>query len=312
MKRLCAFLFAATMLTADLHAQLSIQLQAEKDFYLLYESIPVVVSLRNLSGRTIQLDGSAERSWLNFLVHEQSGAAVRATGQVNTSETVLIPPGQTVNRAVDIVPLFELRSRGNYRVQAKVDASGISAVSEPVKFTVLQGRELWSQMVGLPSVDNSKDEYRTYVLLAHRTEREERFYVSVRDEPGKLVYGVVPLGVFLPIHQPTAQIDRDAHLHVIFQNAPRSFAYVEVDPRAKIIQRAAFSDYMSRPRLVNDKGVITVAGGEQVYPKMERILTEEEMNPPPSPPPPPKKKSWWPFGKKEQKPEGDELPRPKP
>ena len=111
------------------------------------------------------------------------------------------------------------------------------------------------------------------------------------------MYGVLLLGMFLPICQPTAQIDQDAHLHVIFQNGPRSFAYVEVDPRAKIIQRAAFSDYMSRPRLVSDKGVITVSGGEQIYPKAEHILTKAELNPPP-PPPPPKKKSWWPFGKK--------------
>jgi hypothetical protein len=69
---------------------------------------------------------------------------------------------------------------------------------------------------------------------------------------------------------------------------------------------------MSRPRLVNNKGIITVAGGEQIYPKMERILTDAEMNPS-APPAPEKKKSrwWWPFGKKEEKPFADELPRHK-
>ncbi len=310
MKRLLVFVVAMISATGDLRAQLSVQLRSEKNFFLLYESIPLVVSLQNNSGRTIQLDGSTERSWLTFSVNEQNGGTIRAVGRVNTAQTVLIPAGQTVNRTVDILPLYELRARGNYRVQAEVNASGISAVSAPVKFTILQGRELWSQKIGLPSVDARNDEYRTYALLAHRTERDERLYISVKDEPSQLVYGVILLGTFLPIYQPSVQIDRDAHLHLIFQNAPRSFAYVEVDPRAKIIQRAAFSDYMSRPRLLNDRGVITVTGGEQIFPKIERILTDAELNPPPPPPAPPKKKSWWPFGKKEEKTAGDELPRP--
>jgi len=310
MKRLLVFLLAVTSVTGRLHAQLNVQLQADKDFYVLYEAIPLVVSLHNNSGRTIQLDGTTGQPWLTFLVNEQNGGAIRAVGRINTTQTALIPAGQTVNRTVDIVPLFELRSHGNYRVQAEVNANGISAVSTPVKFTILQGRKLWSQTVGLPSVEGDKDEYRTYALLAHRTERDERLYISVRDDPAQIVYGVVPLGMFLPIFQPYAQIDRDAHLHVIFQNGPRSFAYIEADPRAKIIQRAAFSDYMSRPRLLDDKGVITVTGGEQIYPKMEHILTDAELNPPPPPPPPKKKKSWWPFGKKEKESDmlGDQLP----
>jgi len=313
MKRQLLWLLAAMAVTGELGAQLNVRLQAEKDFYLLYEAIPLLVSLQNHSGRTLHLEGSTEESWLTFSVHDQNGGIVRPAGRVNTADTVLIPAGQTIQRTVDILPLFELRSRGSYSVQAQVNVGEIRAISAPIKFTILEGRELWSQTVGLPSADTGKDEYRVFTLLAHRTDREDRLYVSVKDHPPRLVYGVIPIGSFLPVHTPTAQIDREAHLHVLFQNAPRSFGYVEVDPQARIVQRAAFSDYMSRPRLLNDRGVVTVSGGEQIYPKVERILSEEELNPPTPPPAPAKKKkSWWPFGSKQEKPMGDELPRTRP
>ncbi|MCX7887611.1 MAG: hypothetical protein N3B01_10220 [Verrucomicrobiae bacterium] len=311
MKYLLKSVLTIPLLPLCLQAQISVQLQAEKDFYLLYESIPLIVTLHNLSGRTLQLEPDNGRPWLSFEVQELSGAAVPPTGRIHLAESVLIPPAQTALRTVDILPLFELRARGNYRVRAVVTLGAEMFISPTLKFSIIHGRELWSQTVGLPSIGDGRDEYRPYSLLAHRTQRDDRLYLSVKDDNNQIVYGVLPLGTFLPVYQPMIQVDRDAHAHVLFQNGPRSFAYVEVNPRAKILQRAAFSDYMSRPRLVNDKGIVTVSGGEQVYPKLERILAESEWNPPPQPPPQQekKKKSFWPFGKKEEKPMGDELPR---
>lgn len=301
MKRFLVFLLAFSACAGGLRAQISVQLRVDKEFFLLYEAIPVVVSLHNMSGRTIQLEGTTERSWLNFNVVEENGTAVRVLGRLNTEQTVLIPSGQTVSRTVDLLPLYELRTRGNYRVEAQVSPGGVQVNSMPVKFTVIQGRELWKRTVGLPSLDGGKDEYRAYSLLAHQTEKGDILYVSVKDDPPRLVYGVIQLGMFLSLMQPVVELDRDAHLHVMYQNGPRSFGYVEVDPRAKVLQRAAYSNHMSKPRLVNTNGAVAIQGGEQIYPKQERILTEEEVNPPPPPPPPPKKKSWWPFGKKSDK-----------
>jgi len=307
MKRFLAFLLVTSACAGVACAQIRIQLQSDKEFFLLYESIPVVVSLQNISGRTLQLEGTTDRPWLSFGIVEESGSPVRQLGQLNTEQTVLIPAGQTVSRTVDLMPLFELRSRGSYRVQAQVNLGSVQAASLPLKFTIIQGREIWKRTVGLPSLDNGKDEYRCYSLLVHHQEKGDFLYASVKDDPPRLVYGVIQLGGFLSMTPPLVEIDRDAHLHVLYQNGPRSFGYVEVDPRAKLVQRAAFADHMSKPQLLNVNGVVTVQGGEQIYPKVERMLTEEELNPPSPPPPPPKKKSWFSFGKKkEQYP--DELP----
>ena len=265
----------------------------ERESYLLYESIPVIVNIRNDSGRSIQLEGSRDYSWLNFTVSDNDGSSIRRLGRVNTDQTVILPAGQSITRTVDLIPLFEIRSSGNYRARVTLNIDAMQTFSETVKFNVTKGRTLWQKTIGLPSVDNDKDEYRNYTLQAFRTDKDERLYIIVKDNPPQVVYGVVPLGPFLAIYEPVSEVDRYGHLHVLYQNGPRSFAYVEIDPRAKQLQRSVYSDYMSHARLVNEKGVVTLQGGEQVYPRPERILTEAELHPPATPAPPKKKNHWW-------------------
>lgn len=280
-------------------AQLAIQLRLAKDSFLVYESLPVTVSIRNFSGRTIQLENAGESSWLNLMVTDENNALVPVTAKLNTSGAVLVPAGETISHRIDLLPLFQLRSRGTYRVRASVSSAGVSAAAAPVQFTLINGREIWKQTIGLPVAEGGREEYRTYALLTRREGNEDQLFVSVRDEAKEIAYSLVSLGAALPTGDPKVKLDRRARLHVLFQNGPRSYGYVQIDQAAKMISRAAYSDYLSRPELSLDEGVVTVSGGEQTYPKPERILTEEELNPPPPPKPEKeKKKSGWSFGKK--------------
>jgi hypothetical protein len=169
-----------------------------------------------------------------------------------------------------------------------------SAVSTPIQIELIHGREIWTQTIGLPA---SKDEYRTYALVTRHDGNDELLFVSVREEPARTMYSLVPLGTMLLTSVLQAKLDKQSHLHVLYQNGPRSFGYIQIDPQAKVMERAAYSDFVSHPELTDNDGVITIVGGEQTYPKPERILTEEELTPPPPPPQPKsKKKWWWPFG----------------
>jgi hypothetical protein len=107
------------------------------------------------------------------------------------------------------------------------------------------------------------------------------------------------MGSYIPLGDPSVRFDRAACLHLLYQSGPRAFGYVRVDPSARVLDRAGYSDYSSKPELVSDlDGTVAVRGGEKVFPRSERMLTTEELNPPPpsAPPPKPKKKWWWPFG----------------
>src|SRR5207249_4728097 len=221
------------------NAQLTVQVHCEKDTFLVYEPIPVVVSIRNYSGRTIQLEGSEQKPWLSFVVTDDADSLVRTLGATPAGTAVLIPPGQAVSHAIDLLPLYELRSRGNYRVQAVVANAGASVVSSPVRFSLINGRELWSQVVGLPVTEGAAEEYRNFSLVARRGPTEDSLFVCVKDEPHEVVYSLVPLGGFLPTVEPQARVDGRGRLHVLYQNGPRSFGYAMIDSSAKLVRRAA-------------------------------------------------------------------------
>ena len=284
-------------LTGAMAAPLSVQLRCDHDSYLVYEAIPVVVNLHNYTGRTIQIDDTDQKSSLDFVVTDESGQMIHGFGRPAFGQPVIIPSGQTVSQTINLLPLYELRERGTYRIQAVVRSEAGTVESLPVRITLINGRELWSQMVGLPVTEGGPQQYRTFALVAGRAGREDSLYVSVRDDTHSIVYSLVPLGSFLSTIQPQARVDRSGNLHVLFQNGPRSSGYVQIDPFARPVARAAYSDFMSSPTLTISEGEVSVTGGEQTYPKVERIMTDRELNPPPPPPPPkPKRRWWWPFG----------------
>ncbi len=281
-------------------AQISVQLTMERDALMLFESIPVVANVHNFSGHTIQLADDGQMPWLNFLVSDEAGATISPVGNKLAIEPVKIAPGTTVKITFDLLTHYDLRQRGTFIARAVVNGDGAHALSSPVKFNITGGRELWKQTVGLHvAAGQTNEDYRTYALLSRRAEHSEVLYASVQDDPHQLVYGTIPLGDTISVGNPSAMIDNDGHLHVLFRSGPRSHSYAEVDPNAKVVKRAVYSDVLSTPQLVAEAdGTVAVHGGEQTYPRFERVMTDQELKPPPPPPEKPKKKKkwWWPFG----------------
>jgi hypothetical protein len=313
MRRL--FLFAiGTVLTVPFcaHAQISVQLSMDRDTLMVFESVYVTANIRNYSGRTIELGGGKSDSpWLSFLITDQAGAAIGPVAKLPVLEAVTLPPGHTISRTLDLLPYYDLRQRGTYSVRAIVNSGAIQAFSTPVKFAVMNGREIWKQMVGLPvAPGETNEEYRTYSLLMLRLEHGDLLYVGVEDEARGRIYGMIPLGDAIALGEPDAKTDAAAHLHVLYRSGPRSFSYAEIDPEAKTLQRKVYSDILSVPKLVSDdKRLVSVVGGEQTYPKVQHVMTDAELNPPPPPaPPPPKRKWWWPFGPRQPKPAATNAP----
>jgi hypothetical protein len=287
-------------------AQVAVQLSMDRDTLMLFESVHVTANIRNYSGRTIELGGAqGDTPWLSFLITDQAGSTIRPVAKLPALAAVTLSAGQTTNRTMDLLPYYDLRQRGTYSVRAVVNSGTIRTLSLPVKFTVINGREIWKQTVGLPSASGeTNEEYRTYSLLKLRQEHSDLLYVGVEDEAHGRVYGMIPLGDALALGEPSAKADTAGHLHVLYRSGPRSFGYAEINPEAKTIKRMVYSDILSAPQLVTDKdGLVGVQGGEQTYPRVQRLMTDAELNPPPPPaPPPPKKKWWWPFGPSKPKP----------
>ena len=298
--RRIVFLLVAALAGAfgtDAQAQLTVGARMTRDIFLLYEPLSVLVTVHNISGRPVQLDEVAGRHWLDFTIAYEDGREVLCLARLQPEGAVTIPPGQTITRTVDLLPLYDLRTRGNYRAQAAVNNGGVRTLSAPLRFNIIQGRETWAQTVGLPVSEDQPEEYRTFLLQTRREGQSDRLYVCVRDNKKGIVYGLLEMGSYVPLGEPSVRFDKAACLHLLYQSGPRAFGYVRVDPSARVLDRAGYSDYSSKPELVSDlEGAVTVRGGEKVFPRSERMLTTEDLNPPPPPPPKHKNKWWWPFG----------------
>src|SRR5438093_6219757 len=99
----------AMLASNNARAQLSVQVRCERDTFLLYESIPVAVAIRNFSGRAIQIEDSDGKPWLGFIVTDEAGSLVTKVGELPSHQSALVPPGQTITRTVDLFPLYDLR-----------------------------------------------------------------------------------------------------------------------------------------------------------------------------------------------------------
>jgi hypothetical protein len=275
-------------------AQLRVQLDCGRDTFLLYEAIPLVLEIHNYTARTVELAGEEGKPWLSFVVTDENGDLIEPTSDAIPSESILIAAGETVARTVDLLPYYQLRHRGNFKAQAYISAKGVKAVSKPFRFSVMHGRVLTSVTKGLPIRDGEPEQYRTYSLLVRALQEGELLYALVRDDANQRAFELVALGKFLSTMKPEMEVDRDGDFHVLFQSAPRLYGYAHISTEGRLVERKVFSDYMSAPDLSVRDGEVSVAGGEQIYPKVEHIMTEEELNPPPLPPPP-KKKPWWKF-----------------
>ena len=258
------FVLGLLVLTgSSVRAQLSVRLQTEQDTFLLYEPIPVILAIQNFSGRPIELSAQVNNPWLSFVVTDENGNIVDRTKVPVPNDSVLIPVGQTVGHRVDLLPLYELRRRGSFRVQAYITGKGLSAASQPLRFTIMHGRELSAVTMGLPPTEGARDQYRTYSLQAHATQDGERLYALVRDDANQRVFELISLGNFVSTVKPDMRVDREGGCHVLFQSAPRMFGYALITSQGRMSERKVFSDYQSTPELVLRDGVVKVIGGEQ-------------------------------------------------
>ncbi len=259
-----------------LFAQLTeggIQLRArmDRDTFLLYESLPVVVSIRNQTGQAISLDRNDGHSPLSFVITDGVGSLVQQLGALLSDELLTVAPGETVTRSVNLLPLYDLRARGTYRVQAIIDAAEWRSSAAPVSFSIIGGRKIWTDTVGIPPQGEAEMSSRQYTLLTRRDDQYDLLYVSVQDQTKDLVYGMVPLGIYIAMGDPEVQADKLGNLHVLFRAGPRAFVYAGIGPDARLLDTALYTDETTYlPHLFSEEdGSVIVVGGVKVSPKEE-------------------------------------------
>jgi hypothetical protein len=248
-----------------------------QDEFLSGEAMPVAARITNRSGQTLKF--GPEQGWLTFAIEGKDGYVVLKHGEVPIHGEFSLESTDRATVRVNLEPYFNLPKPGRYLITATVDipAWGKQINSTPKAFDLIQGSKLWEEEFGVPKKPgdtNAAPEMRRYALQeANYLRSRLMLYVQVTDNAGK-INKVFPVGPMLSFGQPEPKLDRFSNLHLLYQNGPRSFLYIMVNPEGEVVVRQTYDLITSRPRLGTDtNGNLTVLGGT-------RRVTRDDLPPP--------------------------------
>ena len=268
---------AGLVLAASLpcSAQLTLQLKPAKKELVAFEPVRMLVSITNNSGQSILLarSGGAEDAWLAFHVTRDNGEMLQPSGSLAGIQPMMLKPGQSIERTIDVGLLYPLSDFGGYvvRAQAWCPADNAWAASNNVRINVVSARTVWSQSFGVPKGRDGGGSSRTFRLQQFRDYDGSKLYLRLEDRASGMVLACYPIGTVMEMHPPAQGVDSQGNLHVLFVNAPSISTHIVIDSSGRPVARSLFRDVVgNRPVLERDStGGLVVLGGRTFDPAAE-------------------------------------------
>jgi hypothetical protein len=265
MKKIGFCLAVLALSLVSMMGQVTVEIAQDQDQYLEGEAIPVKVRITNRSGQTLSL--GADEDWVTFNIESHDGAVVTKLADPPVAGEFQLESSKVAIKHVNLAPFFSFSQPARYAVMATVRIKNWDreVTSPPKMFDIIDGAKLWEQEVGVPkstNATNATPEVRRYMLQqANYLRGQLRLYLRVADATGKAIK-VFPIGQILSFSRPEAQVDRESHLHVLYQSGPRTFSYTTYDPNGTLVARQTYEFGNVRPKLhIDEDGTISTIGG---------------------------------------------------
>ena len=258
--------------TQSLKAQFGVNLELNRENFLLHESVYAKVSIRNYSGRNLIFGEIAElKGHIEFDVYGPNGELIRPYNtKLNPMNGVVLNSGSTTSVTIPLSRMYHFSLAGSYTIRAvlshvQLESSYVSKVSS---FFIFNGFCVWERRVGVPDVFNKnaggKIKTRKVRLLNFYDNRKKLFALCIEDS--KYVYAVIRLSADIGNKPPQCEIDGLSLIHILTQISPKVFSYYVYDLNGRLQERANYARLNSiNPRLIvdSDQGVVTVVGGRK-------------------------------------------------
>ncbi len=250
-------------------AQVSVSARMNRDGadYLLYERVDMIVTVTNTSESDIVLDNDGTHPWLSFMVLKHNTLPVRPERQA-FFKPLTLKQGQTQTLRINLTPLFSFREEGPYTAQAVVSLPGANdLVSQEVPFTVMRGKQIWTQQRPVAGSD------RVYSLLRFSPKPDTtELYLRVEDPADNVVLANTGLGQIEAFIDPQVFFDPQGNIHVLHLISMSTYLYTRADADGKIKHQGVFKTFQEVPPRLRqmDDGNVYVAGGLEETPDMAR------------------------------------------
>jgi hypothetical protein len=260
-----ALCFLATSFPAS--AQIQVSAQTERNDFLLYERVDLLVTVANTGESDLVLNNNEGHPWLSFLVSKHNRLPVRQERQA-VFKPVTLKVGESKTLRINLTPLFSFREEGDYKAEAVVDLPGEGQIlSDGVPFTVLRGHPVWSQTRPVAGSE------RVYSLIRFSPQSDTTsLYLRVEDPSENIVLANLALGEVVAYIDPDVFFDPQGNIHVMQPIAMGTYLYTRADPSGKILHQGIFKTFQTiPPRLTKmEDGNVIVAGGLEENPNTPR------------------------------------------
>ena len=258
------------LMSFPVRAQIALRMELSQQHYLQYEPVFVRVTMRNLSGHPLAFgENEGLRGELRFDIHSDSGRFSMPLGKDSPPmKGIILQPGASQSVTFNVGRYYDVRRLEHYTIKAIISHPQLKKAyeSDPKTFSVVQGRDVWQSIVGVPRYLLQKNiaqiPTRRYRIVSYNTGK--RFVYVLLLEDKDRIYLLRRLGLDLGMElTPQCAVDDLSRLNVLVPASPKVFAYYQFDVTGKLEKREVRIKTDSRPRLVvnRDTGTVVLSGG---------------------------------------------------
>lgn len=242
-------------------ADLQVTAQMPHQTFLLFESIPVRVNIRNRTGETLQFGGVEPNAHLRLVVTDTQSRIVHRTETPIFPRMWLAPDGLTATLELELTELFEFREAGSYRCE----------------IAVVYDREMWSTPIHLFEIRNGtrqgrlriRNTNRTFTLLSVNRSRREELLLRVSDYQENQIFATYELERVLLFLPPEMKVDDQGVVHILFYKFNDLMVYCRFRSDGTPIIREYLRPIRSRPRLEEHPEMGFWVPGAEILPPVD-------------------------------------------
>jgi len=239
--RLAGSLVVSALLTVtSAQAQVQFSFALPHAQVLQHEVLPVIVTVRN-SGTTALKARGEDAFVLGFEITDPDGVRKKMRSGAAPWVPPVIEPGREVTFTNDLQGLFHLERPEALAVAARLQAHGRTYATAKNFVEIQPGLEL--ARITVPAADGST---RVAGLRVMNRQQRDRLFLRLDDESAGLCYGVIELGRYIRVGQPTLEVDGQGRVHILHLSGPNQFTHsVYTLNGDRVLQRTVTGDTSS-------------------------------------------------------------------
>ncbi|MBP7950632.1 MAG: hypothetical protein KA004_13350 [Verrucomicrobiales bacterium] len=269
--------------------QLQIDIQLDRNNYVVHEPVMAVVTVENRAGKDILLGGPAGTSWLMIDLHSSDGKVISSDAGEPATKPVMLKKGAKITREIDLMSFYPIEDPDAYLVTCNVyfpDLQRWLGASVKRLFRTVSAKpSFWERTVGVPQGHRDAGRYRRYKLFTNKSNaltptgnmELQLLYLQVIDEESEENLTTHPLSQILTYRDPQATTDSSGNLHVLFMFGPQLFYHLTLDVDGAVVEKKIYSSGdNSIPTLMQSNDArVSVRGGRLFDPIVEAELARK-------------------------------------